>query len=99
MSDVKSGAPARKENFRMIIEVRPGQGGLLPDSPEGLPTEMTAGSDARSTFEMNAFDLLDLLEKRPADVLEIVKAKIWETYANESGRRERARAIGGSGKQ
>jgi hypothetical protein len=81
----------------MVIEVRPGQGGLLPATPEGLPSEMTAGSDARSSLEMNAFDLLDLLEKRPEDVLEMVRANIWTTYMNEFERRERAQTFGRTG--
>jgi hypothetical protein len=83
----------RKENFRMVIEVRPQEGPLLTPDPDvkRLPIETTATTGASSSTIMNAFDLLDLLEKQPNDVLEMVKSNIRTTYMNESHRREQAK--------
>jgi len=90
MKDLK-----RTENFRMVIEVKAQEGPLLAADAAGFPMESTATTEASSSLVMNAFDLLDLLEKRPDDVLEMVKSSILTTYMNESHRREQTKHFGG----
>jgi hypothetical protein len=81
----------RKENFRLTIEVRALPGGPMSPDPQGAPVESLDSTTPSSSFTMNAFDVLDRLEKKPADLVEMLRASILSTYANESRRRETER--------
>ncbi len=65
----------RKENFPMTIEVRALPGAPMPADPQGTRVDMAQTSVA-SSFTMNAFDVLDRLEKKPADLMEMLSASI-----------------------